>query len=100
MNPRVLTSHVKKFRKNRASIPNVGDLIECDVALIRQDEPTEGRASTPMGKIRYIDGCWQQVRPNEAGMYVFFNQEPTVLHTHFKITCIIPSKVGCYADLL
>lgn len=84
------------------SSPFVGQEIECDVSLIRQDNTENGVATTPMTKIRFDTEVmqWKQVRPTEAGMYVFFNNEPTVLHKSFRITSIIPSQTGCYADLL
>lgn len=85
-----------------STIPYIGMEIACDISLIRQDETANGVATTPMTKVRFDFETheWKQVRPSEAGMYVFFTNEPEVIHKSFRITSIIPSRTGCYAELL
>ena len=85
-----------------SSTPCIGMEIDCDIALIRQDETANGVSTTPMTKIRFDFEAveWKQVRPGEAGMYVFFTNEPEVIHKSFRITSVIPSQTGCYAELL
>lgn len=96
--------HPRTTRKTypAPTYPVVGQEIECDVAMIRQDDTASGSATTPMTKIRFDSktGKWIQVGPQEAGMYVFFTNEPEVLHKSFRVTSIIPSRTGCYAELL
>lgn len=91
----------RAFAARFAHSPAVGTIIACDLSFIRQDDTQEGTSTTPMTKIRLShDGTWQQVRPQEAGLYVFFITEPDVLHTKFEIVSVIPSNTGCYAKLL
>lgn len=94
--------HPKLQPRRTPSWPHIGQEIQCDISMIRQDDTAEGKATTPMTKIR-VDpktGQWKQVPPSYAGMYVFFTNEPEVIHTAFRITSIIPSRTGCYAELL
>lgn len=89
------------FAARFARCPDIGTVIACDLALIRQDDTQEGTSTTPMTKIRMDEsGNWSQVSPREAGLYVFFLTEPDVLHTKFEVVSVIPSNTGCYAKLL
>lgn len=82
------------------AVPNVAQSISVDLSLIVQEEEN-GVLKTPMTKIRFFpDGGWKQVPRTEAGMFVFFNNEPKPHHKYFVITSIIPSKTACYADLM
>lgn len=92
----------KEYPNMSANHPYLGQEIDCDISWIRQDETADGVATTPMTKIRFDPETakWKQVRPSEAGMYVFFINEPEVIHKSFLIKSIIPSHTGCYAELL
>jgi hypothetical protein len=94
-----LAAAVRRYKDTQV-VPEIGQLIDCNMAYIRQDEAQPGRASTAMTKIRFIAGEWKQVPQNQAGMYVFFNNEPEVMHSQFRVTSVIPSRAGCYADLI
>lgn len=93
-----LTSHQvapKAPKKHTHAVPKVGDIFKLEANLVTQEE-----GATPMAKIRYSaqDRSWAMVNKVHAGMYVFFNSDPQAHHTQFRVTSIIPSGTGCYAD--
>lgn len=100
MNP--MQEQLQAFKRQVSSYPYVGQEIDCDISMIRQDETANGVSTTPMTKIRFDPdaAAWKQVRPSEAGMFVFFENEPEVIYKSFRITRLIPSRTGCYAELL
>lgn len=78
-----------------ASVPDLNLVISIEYAKILQ----VGN-KTPVTKIRFIDGKWQQIDIDEAGMRVFFTNKPELHHERCIITQIIPSRSGCYAELM
>lgn len=103
-NPRELTTHSIMRRKIRLpTVPRIGQQIMFNSELVAQDiNPTTQKLGTPMSKIRYFAdaGEWRQVGRHEAGMLVFFQNEPTAEHKAFVIRSIIPTQTAAYADLV
>ncbi len=94
-----LTSHQLRQPKGNKStpvVPKVGDVFKLEINLVTKEDED----ATPMAKIRFFEQerTWTMVNKTTAGMYVFFNSEPTAEHKHFRITSIIPSGTGCYAE--
>ncbi len=89
---------VKRYYPN---VPMVGQRIEIDLTRIRQDSDGE-KLGTPMTKIQYSakDQTWRQAGRKEAGMYVFFQNDPEYNHTACIIRRVIPQGTACYADLV
>ena len=81
-------------------VPTIGTEVSFDPRLVTQEEYPDGSIGTPCSKVRFIDGTWKQLSKNNAGMFVFFQNDPQASHTAFIIRSIIPSRTACYADLI
>lgn len=104
-NYKPLTSHSLPKAKAKTKvpiIPEIGQRVAFDSSLVSQDEePGTQKLGTPMSKVRYFptSKAWKQVGRHEAGMFVFFINEPEPHHTAFVIQSIIPTQTACYAKL-
>ena len=82
------------------TVPTVGTQIACNILRVVHEENDAGVMKTPVTKIRHYEDVWQQVGLHEAGMLVFFVNEPDPTHIAFEVVSIIPSKTACYAKLI
>ncbi len=99
-----LTGHKRKPKPPHGPqmVPKIDQRLVISTIMIFQDEAEEGKLCTPMSKIRWFpeQNEWRQVGRHEAGMFVFFNNEPQPTHTACIVRSIIPSRTACYADLV
>jgi hypothetical protein len=92
---------VNRMRRQAHEVPSVGTEIAINIHGV-QFSRTPGAERTPLAKVRFDTKTktWRQVSLAEAGLMLFYDTEPTEVHTKARVTRMIPNGRACYVEPL